>query len=95
MKFVTVRDLRGRSAKVWKELREEKDLVLTSNGKPTAILTSIDEDTLENRLDALRRARLGETIREIQEDARRRRPKGMTLREINAVIKDVRTKRSR
>jgi prevent-host-death family protein len=95
MKFVTVRDLRGRPTKVWKDLETEKDLVLTSNGKPMAILTSVDESTLEERLAALRRARLGEAVREIQRDSARRFPKGMPLREINAVIKDVRAKRRR
>ena len=95
MKFVTVRDLRGRPTKVWKDLKTEKDLVLTSNGKPMAILTSIDESTLEDRLAALRRARLSEAVREIQSDSARRFPRGMTLREINAVIKDVRAKRTR
>lgn len=95
LKFVTVRDLRGRPTKVWKDLKAEKDLVLTSNGKPMAILTSIDEGSVEQRLAALRRARLGETVREIQRDSARRRPKGMTLREINAVIRDVRAKRPR
>lgn len=95
MKFVTVRDLRGHSAKVWKDLKTEKDLVLTSNGKPMAILTAIDENTLEDRLTALRRARLGDAIHEIQRDSARRVPKGMSLREINAVIKDVRAKRPR
>ena len=95
MKFVTVRDLRGQPRKVWKDLETEKDLVLTSNGKPMAILTSVDESTLEDRLAALRRARLGETVREIQRDSARRFPRGMTLRAINAVIKDVRAKRLR
>jgi antitoxin (DNA-binding transcriptional repressor) of toxin-antitoxin stability system len=95
MKFVTVRDLRGRSAKVWKDLKTEKDLILTSNGKPMAILTGIDESTLEDRLAAIRRARLGEAIRELQRDSRRRFPKGMSLREINTEIKAVRAKRPR
>lgn len=95
MKFVTVRDLRGRPTKVWKDLRAEKDLVLTSNGKPMAILTSIDEDTLEDRLMGLRRARLGDAVRAIQRDAAARFPKPPTLRQINAVIKDVRAKRPR
>ena len=95
MKFVTVRDLRGRPTKVWKDLKAEQDLVLTSNGKPMAILTSIDEGSVEERLAALRQARLGETVREIQRDSVRRFPKGMTLREINAVIRDVRAKRPR
>lgn len=36
MDFVSVRELRTRSAAVWDALREEKDLVVTSNGKPIA-----------------------------------------------------------
>jgi len=95
MKFVTVRDLRGHSARVWKDLNAEKDLILTSNGKPMAIITKIDEGTLEDRLASIRRARLGEAIREIQRAAARRFPKGLTLREINAEIKAVRAKRPR
>jgi prevent-host-death family protein len=95
MKFVTVRDLRGRPAKVWKDLETEKDLVLTSNGKPMAIITGIREDSLESTLATLRRARLGEVVREIQRDSAKRLPKGMSLREVNAVIKDVRAKRRR
>jgi len=95
MKFVTVRDLRGRSAKVWKDLKSEKDLVLTSNGKPFAVLTRVDESILEARLASLRRARATEAVREIQRDSARKFPKGMTLREINAVIKAVRARRLR
>jgi len=95
MKFVTVRDLRGRPTKVWKDLKTEKELVLTSNGRPMAILTSVDESSFEQRLQALRRARLGETVSEIQREASRQHPKGMTLRQINAVIAEVRKGRRR
>ena len=47
MKFVTVRDLRGRSAEIWRELAIEHEMVVTSNGKPIAILTSTSEETFE------------------------------------------------
>lgn len=67
MKFVTVRDLRGRPGQVWKKLAEERDLVLTSNGKPIAILTSIRENSLEETLSTLRRARARRAVREIQQ----------------------------
>ena len=92
MKFVTIRDLRGRSAKVWKDLKTEKDLILTSNGKPIAILTGIDESTLEDRLASIRRDRAVRAVREIQQNSLRRGKK-MSLGQINAVIADVRRKR--
>jgi antitoxin (DNA-binding transcriptional repressor) of toxin-antitoxin stability system len=92
MKFVTVRDLRGRSAKVWKDLKAEKDLILTSNGKPIAIITGVGEESLEGTLAALRRDRAVQAVREIQRDSLRRGNK-MPLREINTIIADVRRRR--
>lgn len=92
MKFVTVRDLRGQPARVWKDLKSEKDLILTSNGKPIAILTGIDERTLEDSLASIRRNRAVRAVREIQQNSLRRGKK-MSLAQINAVIADVRRKR--
>lgn len=42
MKFLTVRDLRNKSAQIWKDLLEKKEMVITNNGKPVAILSSIN-----------------------------------------------------
>jgi len=95
MKFVTVSELRGPAANLWKALKAEPDLVVTSNGKPIAIITKIDESTLEDRLASIRRDRAVWAVREIQEASARRFPKGMSLRKINAEIKAVRAKRPR
>ena len=57
MRFVSVRELRGQSAAVWKALAEEKDLVVTSNGKSIALLSATSDETLEGSLGAVRRAR--------------------------------------
>ena len=92
MKFITVRDLRGQSTKVWKDLKAERDLVLTSNGKPMAILTAIGEESLETTLAALRRDRAVQAVRGIQRDSAKRGKK-LSLREINAIIADVRRER--
>jgi len=40
MKFLSVRDLRGKSSQVWRELPEQKEMVVTNNGRPIAILSS-------------------------------------------------------
>ena len=39
MRFITIRDLRSKSAQIQRELPKEKEMVLTSNGKPIAILS--------------------------------------------------------
>lgn len=66
MKFVTVRDLRGRSGQVWSTLAREREVVLTSNGKPIAILSAVSEDTLEASLAAVRRARAVAAVEALQ-----------------------------
>lgn len=57
MQFVTVRELRSHSADLWKRLAVEPDMVITSNGKPVAILSAVSPDGLEESLAALRRTR--------------------------------------
>ena len=57
MKFVSVRELRSRSADVLRQLSEVPDVVVTSNGKPVAILSAVSSAGLEESLSALRRAR--------------------------------------
>jgi antitoxin (DNA-binding transcriptional repressor) of toxin-antitoxin stability system len=34
VEFVTIRDLRLKPAEVWDKLRRQRELVLTSNGRP-------------------------------------------------------------
>ena len=57
MRFVSVRDLRVKSGEIWRQLKSEGDLVITSNGKPVAVLSGVDDDHLEEYLGAIRRTR--------------------------------------
>lgn len=66
MKFVSVRDLRGRSAEIWRELPEEREMVVTSNGRPIAILATVNESNLEESLAAFRQARAIEAVNSMQ-----------------------------
>jgi hypothetical protein len=66
MKFINVRELRFRPGEVWKKLKVEKDIILTLNGKPFAILNSTDEDRLEQTLASLRRSRAQEAMEKLQ-----------------------------
>lgn len=66
MRFLSVRELRSRSAEVWKGLDDEREMVVTSNGKPIAILSAVSEDSLEETLAAVRRARAVVAVDELQ-----------------------------
>jgi antitoxin (DNA-binding transcriptional repressor) of toxin-antitoxin stability system len=95
MKFLSVRDLKTKSSKVWKELPDQKDMVITSNGRPIAILSSITEENLEQVLSAFRRARAMEAVTSIQYESVRKGTDKIAAEEIESEIKSVRSKRKR
>jgi antitoxin (DNA-binding transcriptional repressor) of toxin-antitoxin stability system len=95
MKFVSVRDLRGKSAQLWKELPQEREMVITSNGRPIAILAAISESNLEESLAAFRQARAVEAVASLQRRSIEQGTDRISLDQINAEIKAVRKKRTR
>ncbi len=95
MKFLSVRDLRGQSAKVWKELPEQREMIITSNGRPIAILAAINESNFEQALSAFRAARAVEATTSLQRRSVAFGADQMTPEEIDAEIKAVRRARAR
>ena len=95
MKFVSVRDLRGKSAQIWKELPQEREMVITNNGRPIAILAAISESNLEKSLAAFRQARAVEAVASLQRRSVEQGTDRITMNKINAEIKAVRKKRTR
>lgn len=94
MKFVSIRDLRGKSAQVWKELPDEREMVITSNGRPVAILAAITESNLEESLSAFRQARSIEAVASLQRQSVEQGMDRISMGEIVAEIKAVRRKRA-
>lgn len=94
MKFLSVRDLRGKSAQIWKELPGEREMIITSNGRPIAILASISESNLEESLAAFRRARAVEAVASLQRRSVEQGTDRIAMNEIDAEIKAVRKKRA-
>lgn len=95
MKFISVRDLRGKSAEVWKSLPTEREMVVTSNGRPIAILAAVNESNLEESLTAFRQARAVDAVMSLQRRSVERGTDGITVEEIDAEIKTVRKMRQR
>lgn len=95
MKFITVRDLRGRSGQVWTKLAREREIILTSNGKPIAILSAVSEDTLEESLVAVRRARAVAAVETMQRHSVQIGTNKLSPRDITAEIKAARKARHR
>lgn len=95
MNFVTARDLRLNTANIWEMLEKERELVVTLNGRPVALLTGISGESLEVTLKAVRKARGEWAIRKLQESAAQRGLDRMSAGEIDIEIKKARKDRSR
>lgn len=95
MKFISVRDLRTSPAQVWKNLPEEKEMVITNNGRPIALLTPISDENLEETISAMRRARAVNAIKNMQLNSVKTGKNGMTEEEIKEEIRQSRKDRSR
>lgn len=93
MKFLTVRDLRGKSGQIWKELPKEREMVVTSNGRPIAILAAINDANLEESLSAFRQARAVDAVASLQRLSIEQGTDRISMDEINAEIRAVRKKR--
>lgn len=93
MRFLSVRDLRGKPGEAWRSLERERVVVVTSNGKPIAILSAVNEDSLEETLAAIRRARAVAPVSESQRLAARLGTAELGLPEINREIAAVRRQR--
>ena len=93
MKFVSVRELRNRTSQLWRDLEQERDLIVTSHGKPVAILSATDERSLERALADIRRSRARAALAEIHRDAARRGLDRLPTEQIDAEIEAARARR--
>ena len=95
MKFVSVRDFRIRPGDIWKQLKIDKDIIITSNGKPIAILNPVEAENLENSIAVLRRARALLALEEIQKESALKGIDKLSEEEIEEEIKSSRLERNR
>jgi len=96
MDFVTVRDLRIRPADVWRRLREKRDLVVTSNGRPIAIMVEVGEDEdVGATLVALQRVRAQAAISRMRRSASAQGLDRLSPDDIDAEIAAARRERGR
>ena len=95
MRFVAVRDLRLKPGQVWERLDREREIILTSNGKPIALLTRVNDEDFEKTITAVRRARALMAMEEMQRASLAAGKNRMSDAEIEAEIKAARRSRAR
>ena len=95
MNFVSFRELRTSTARINEMLTDDGKIVVTSNGKPKAIMIQVDESDLEDTLAMLNQVHLARSIRNIRAAAQSSGAAKMTPDEINSEIMQSRKERKR
>ena len=57
MNFYTVRDLRTTPKTIWENLSADGEVVITNNGRPTALLLDISDGSFEETVKDIRQAK--------------------------------------
>jgi antitoxin (DNA-binding transcriptional repressor) of toxin-antitoxin stability system len=91
MNFITVRDLRTTPKQVWDKLDAEREVVITNNGKPFALMIPIDETNFDDVIASVRQANAMRAITRMQMAAIKVGLDKMAPEEINAEIAAGRT----
>ena len=68
MQFVSVREMNTKPKEIWEKIKNE-EVVITSNGKPIALLSAVSEGTLEKTIRMIRRSRALMALEEMQKKA--------------------------
>jgi len=91
MNYIGVSDLK-KSKNVWEMLAREKELVLTRDGRPSALIVEISPEGLEASVAAIRRALFSDAVSFVR---RRVAADPLTENEISGEIEETRkTRRS-
>jgi len=89
MRFVSVRDLNTKPKEVWDKAKES-EVIVTSNGKPIALITAVTEATVERQLQALRRSRALMALEDMQKIAAEKGLAGWSDERIDLEVKSAR-----
>ena len=94
MRFISVRDLNTKPKEIWRKIKDE-EVVITSNGKPIALLSGVTEETLEKTVRSIRRSRALIALEEMQKKSIEVGLDKWTDAQIESEIRAVRKSRKR
>lgn len=93
MKFISIRDLRNDIARLRRDLQADRELVVTANGKPIAVMTRVEPDNVEEEILALRRARARSALSRIRASAAAKGLDRLTMEQIDSIVARARHER--
>ena len=90
MNFYTVRDLRTHSREVWEKLAENHEVIITNNGKPSALMIQIDNENIEEVLAGIKQFTAMRAVNKLRLDSIKSGISKMTMQEIDEEISKAR-----
>ncbi|MGH8283868.1 MAG: type II toxin-antitoxin system Phd/YefM family antitoxin [Gammaproteobacteria bacterium] len=93
MKTITIRELRNRPGAAQADIAAEGEVVLTSNGRPVAVMLSVDDSSLDETLQAVHLGRARVALRGLRRDVRERGLDQLTPAQIDDMIRDTRRRK--
>lgn len=93
MNFYSVRDLRTTPKSIWENLSKDGEVIITNNGKPSAVLLDISDGSFEETIKAVRQSKAMLAFNSMRAKAAERGY--MTEEEIEAEINAARNKEQR
>ena len=93
MTFVSIRDMRTRPGEVWQQLQDDGDLIVTSSGRPFALMIATAGEDIEDLMLALRRARAQVAVSRLRKQAAKQGLAQLSAAEIESEIGQARKER--
>jgi phage-related protein len=72
MNFYTARDLRTIPKTIWNNLSDDGEVIITNNGKPTALMVHISETNFDEVVKSVRQAKAMIAFNSMREKAAKR-----------------------
>ena len=94
MKFVSSREIRVNPRPVFEAAEEGDEVVITSRGKPVALLVGVNGEDLEETVRLVRRARAQAAVSRMRRAASQEGTDGLSQEEIEAEISAARGERA-
>lgn len=88
MNFYSIRDLRTDSKNMWQDLSSGDEIVITNNGKPSALMIDIPEGDFDDIVQAVRQAKAMIAFNKMRSKAAK--AGYLSEEDIEAAIEDVR-----
>ena len=93
MRFVSIKDLRSKTSAIRRDLAVDEEIVVTAHGRPIALLTAVEGDSLEEELLARRRAKARMALDRARSQAKAAGTAGMPMREVEEIVAEARKER--